>query len=91
MIAFTNSVKNWLNAGLGLLYLEVRQLCREEGATPAQGYVCGGFRAKPLGRTSPSISQPPHQLSQRPAPQGGGLGWLAIGSVANRNDGHRPH
>jgi len=36
----------WLNAGLGLLYPEVCQLCREARATPAKGYVCGDCRAK---------------------------------------------
>ena len=41
-----DSVKGWLNAGLGLLYPEVCQLCREARATPAEGYVCGGCRAK---------------------------------------------
>jgi competence protein ComFC len=36
----------WLNAGLGLLYPEICQLCREARATPAEGYVCGDCRAK---------------------------------------------
>ena len=46
MSAFTDSVKGWLNAGLGLLYPEVCQLCGEARATPAEGYVCAGCRAK---------------------------------------------
>jgi competence protein ComFC len=46
MSAFIDSAKCWLNAGLGLLYPEVCQLCREGRATPAEGYVCGGCRAK---------------------------------------------
>jgi competence protein ComFC len=39
-------VTSWLNAALGLLYPEVCQLCGEERATPAEGYVCAGCRAK---------------------------------------------
>jgi ComF family protein len=46
MSAFADSVKGWLNAGLGLLYPEVCQLCGQTRATPAEGYVCGGCRAK---------------------------------------------
>jgi ComF family protein len=46
MNALSDGVKRWLNAGLGLLYPEVCQLCREERATPAEGYVCEGCRAK---------------------------------------------
>jgi ComF family protein len=41
-----NSIKAWLNAGLGLLYPEICQICGGERATPAEGYVCGGCRAK---------------------------------------------
>jgi hypothetical protein len=44
MSAFTHSVKGWLNAGLGLVYPEVCQLCGRARATPAEGYVCGGCR-----------------------------------------------
>jgi ComF family protein len=44
MSAFSNSVKSWLNAGLGLVYPEVCQLCGQTRATPAEGYVCGGCR-----------------------------------------------
>ena len=40
------AVKGWLNAGLGWLYPEVCQLCGRTRATPAEGYVCGGCRAK---------------------------------------------
>ena len=46
MSAFTDSVKGWVNAGLGLVYPEVCQLCGEARATPAEGYVCAGCRAK---------------------------------------------
>ncbi|MGD0261051.1 MAG: ComF family protein [Verrucomicrobiota bacterium] len=46
MSVLTDSVMGWLNAGLGLLYPEVCQLCGEARATPAEGYVCGGCRAK---------------------------------------------
>src|ERR1035438_8875623 len=46
MSAFADSVKGWLNAGLGLLYPEVCQLCGRTRATPAEGYVCGGCRGK---------------------------------------------
>jgi ComF family protein len=43
--ALRDSVKSWLNAGLGLLYPEICQLCHAARATPAQGYVCGDCRA----------------------------------------------
>src|SRR5664279_61770 len=46
MNVLSNSVKGWLNAGLGLLYPEVCQLCRSARATPAESYVCGDCRAK---------------------------------------------
>ena len=46
MSTFTDAAKGWLNAGLGLVYPEVCQLCGEARATPAEGYVCGGCRAK---------------------------------------------
>jgi competence protein ComFC len=46
MGAFTNSVKGWLNAGLGWVYPEVCQLCGGARAIPADGYVCGGCRAR---------------------------------------------
>jgi ComF family protein len=46
MSVLRESVKGWLNAGLGLLYPEVCQLCRAARATPAEGYVCGDCRAK---------------------------------------------
>ena len=44
--AFTDSLKSWLNAGLGFVYPEVCQLCGAARATPVEGYVCGGCRAK---------------------------------------------
>jgi ComF family protein len=46
MSAFANSVKSWLNAGLGWVYPEICQLCGAARATPVEGYVCGGCRAK---------------------------------------------
>jgi len=46
MNVLSDSVKVWLNAGLGLLYPEVCQLCRSARATPAEGYVCGDCRAR---------------------------------------------
>ena len=45
-----DAAKGWLNAGLGLLYPEVCQLCGRTRATPAEGYVCGNCRAQPHGR-----------------------------------------
>jgi competence protein ComFC len=46
MNSLGDAVKGWLNAGLGLLYPEACQLCGEARATAAEGYVCGGCRAK---------------------------------------------
>jgi ComF family protein len=46
MSILNNVAKGWLNAGLGLIYPEVCQLCGRTRATPAEGYVCGGCRAK---------------------------------------------
>jgi competence protein ComFC len=40
------SIKNWLDAGLGFLYPEVCQLCREGRAASEQGYVCESCRAE---------------------------------------------
>lgn len=34
------NVRDWLDAGLAYLYPSVCQLCREQRATPAEGYVC---------------------------------------------------
>ena len=45
MSALVESVKGWLNAGLGLVYPEVCQLCGEARATPAESYVCRRCRA----------------------------------------------
>ncbi len=42
--AFTESIKGWVNTGVGLLYPEACQLCGS-AATPAEGYVCAGCRA----------------------------------------------
>ena len=41
-----DSVKGWLNAGVGLVYPEVCQVCGAARATAVEGYVCGGCRAK---------------------------------------------
>jgi competence protein ComFC len=46
MSILNNAVKDWLNAGLGLIYPEICQLCGTARAAPAQGYVCGDCRAK---------------------------------------------
>ena len=46
MNVLTNSVKGWLNAGLGWIYPEVCQLCGEGRARPAESYVCGACRGK---------------------------------------------
>jgi competence protein ComFC len=35
-----NSARDWLNAGLALIYPEVCQLCRQARASPAECYVC---------------------------------------------------
>jgi len=40
------SVLGWVNAYLGFLYPEVCQLCRENRATPSEGFVCEKCRAK---------------------------------------------
>jgi len=42
--ALAESIRGWVNAGLGLVYPEVCQLCGEARATPAEGFVCGGCR-----------------------------------------------
>ena len=44
--ALAESVKRWLNAGVGFLYPEVCQLCGVARATPAQGFVCGGCQSE---------------------------------------------
>jgi ComF family protein len=46
MNLWMQSVKGWLNAGLAFVYAEVCQLCGEARATPAEGYVCAGCRAR---------------------------------------------
>lgn len=40
------SMKSWLNAGLGFIYPEVCQLCGQARATPAECFVCAGCRAQ---------------------------------------------
>jgi ComF family protein len=44
MHPFSQSVKDWLNAGLAFIYPEVCQLCKEARATPEEGFVCAGCR-----------------------------------------------
>jgi competence protein ComFC len=46
MSKLSECLTSWLNAGVGLVYPEVCQLCGTARATPAQGYVCEGCRAK---------------------------------------------
>ena len=46
MTAVAESLRAWLNAGLGLVYPEVCQLCGAARATPAEGFVCGTCHAK---------------------------------------------
>ena len=53
MSLLSDTAKSWRNAGLGWRYPEVCQLCGRTRATPAEGYVCGGCRAKAR------FSQPP--------------------------------
>ena len=40
MQRFINPLKVWLDAGLNLLYPAVCQICQEQRATAAEGYVC---------------------------------------------------
>jgi competence protein ComFC len=40
MTAPAASLQNWLNVGLGFLYPEACQLCREQRATARDGFVC---------------------------------------------------
>jgi competence protein ComFC len=44
--ALADSVKGWLNAGLGLIYPEFCQVCGKARAAPAESYVCSGCRAE---------------------------------------------
>ena len=47
MIPAATQVQSWLNKGLALLYPEVCQLCKEEPATPRDGFVgrkCWGYK-----------------------------------------------
>jgi competence protein ComFC len=46
MFILNNVTKGWLNAGLGLVYPEVCQVCEASRATPAEGFVCGNCRAE---------------------------------------------
>jgi ComF family protein len=44
MSALTESVKNWLNVGLGFIYPEVCQLCEAARAGPAECFICDACR-----------------------------------------------
>jgi competence protein ComFC len=44
LVKLADSVRGWLNAGLGLVYPEVCQVCGLERATPGEGYVCSDCR-----------------------------------------------
>ena len=46
MAILAQSLKNWANAALALCYPEVCQLCENSRATPVEGFVCAGCRAK---------------------------------------------
>jgi ComF family protein len=46
MSTLVESLKGWLNAGLGFIYPEACQLCGQARATPAQGFVCAGCFAQ---------------------------------------------
>ncbi len=46
MSVVVESIKSWLNAGLAMVYPEVCQLCGAGRATPPEGFVCAGCRAK---------------------------------------------
>lgn len=35
-----SQMRNWFNAGLGLVYPEICQLCRRQRAGPGEGFVC---------------------------------------------------
>ncbi len=41
MSAAAKSLQTWVNVGLGFFYPEICQLCGEQRATAADGYVCG--------------------------------------------------
>lgn len=40
MTLLVSPMRNWLNAGLGLVYPETCQLCHKQRATPREGFVC---------------------------------------------------
>jgi ComF family protein len=46
MNVLRHALRCWLNAGLGLLYPEVCQICGQQRATPAEGYICGACQAR---------------------------------------------
>src|ERR1035437_7246159 len=46
MSILNDTARDWLNAALGLVYPEGCQLCGQIRATPGEGHVCGGCRAK---------------------------------------------
>ena len=40
MTLTVRNLQNWLDAGLGLVYPEICQLCHQQRATPREGFVC---------------------------------------------------
>ena len=46
MLSLPKSSVGWINACLGFLYPEVCQLCHDNRATPAEGFVCKKCRAR---------------------------------------------
>ncbi len=47
--AILPAVKSWLDATLGFFYPHRCQICADESASPAEGYVCGRCRSAPTG------------------------------------------
>jgi ComF family protein len=46
MAELAQSIKNWLDAALALVYPEICQLCGNCRATPAEGFICTTCRAQ---------------------------------------------
>jgi competence protein ComFC len=44
--SFVEPLRAWLNAGLSFLYPEICQICDNQRATPAQGFICSSCRAQ---------------------------------------------
>ena len=45
-LALAQSLKSWVNAGIGFIYPEVCQLCGLNRATPAESFVCAPCRSR---------------------------------------------